>query len=83
MKIDYSMNCIVPVRLSVVKKGAPKRFAIICLATVKDLKCEPVESAREDQNQLIRKQIRTDHRCLLKKLKRKRKAAKEIEKASM
>lgn len=78
VKIDYIINCIVPVKLSIINKGSPKRFAIICLATTADINSEPVEPTKEDQNQMMRKQIRADHKCLLKRLKKKRKSAKQI-----
>lgn len=83
IQIDYSMNCIIPVKLKVVSKGLPKRFAIICLATTHDLKCKLTEPTREDPNQQIRKDMRANHKCLLKKLQKRRKAAKDIGKVTI
>lgn len=73
-------NCLIRVKASLVRKGCPKRFAIICMPTLQDLQefkknknwVGPVEKLHIDSNEKLRKKSRKDHLMLLKRLKRQR-----------
>lgn len=75
--LDCDVNYIVPVKIKLCSKGLAKRFAIICVAHTEDIKNEPVEPKRDDNNQIIRKQTRAAHMTLLKKLRKTRKKKKQ------
>lgn len=75
-KINFQINYIVPVKLEMVRKGNPKQFSIICLPKIDDLKLEPIESKKDDANQVKRKQLRREHKRLLQILKKRRKRLK-------
>ncbi|TGZ54758.1 ribonucleases P/MRP protein subunit POP1 [Temnothorax longispinosus] len=76
---DYK-NCLIRVQISMVGKGSPKKFAIICMPTFEDLKMfennkkwlGPVEKCHSDSNEKIRKTLRKNHLILLKRLRRQR-----------
>lgn len=76
---DYK-NCLIRVQISMVRKGSPKKFAIICIPTSEDLKkiendkkwLGPVEKCHNDPNEKIRKALRKNHLILLKRLRRQR-----------
>lgn len=70
-------NALVPVSLKILQKGSCSRFAIICLPKVEDLTVVPIEPFHKDPNEIKRKQLRQEHKDLLKQLKRKRKKAKK------
>lgn len=73
-----ALNCIVPVKLDL-KRGKPNQFAIICLAESEDLRRRaPMEPLREDQNEELRREVRSAHKALLTKLKRKRSTNKKL-----
>nr|XP_023012368.1 ribonucleases P/MRP protein subunit POP1 [Leptinotarsa decemlineata] len=65
-------NCLIPVRITLSQKGSCKKFAIICLPEPKDFKLEPMEPISPDPNETLRKEMRTEHKMLLKSLRRKR-----------
>ncbi|XP_039308370.1 ribonucleases P/MRP protein subunit POP1 isoform X2 [Solenopsis invicta] len=76
---DYK-NCLICVQISMIGKGSPKKFAIICMPTTEDLmkfendkKClGPVEKCHNDPNEKVRKTLRKNHLMLLKRLRRQR-----------
>lgn len=78
--LDDYKNCLIRVQISMVRKGSPKRFAIICMPTFEDLKkfkdnkkwLGPVEKCHNDVNERIRKALRKNHLILLKRLRRQR-----------
>lgn len=64
---------LIPVKLKLSTRGSIKDLAIICLPNKMDSsKNEPTEDIKEDINQLKRKELRSQHSKLLKKLKRGR-----------
>ncbi|XP_060819727.1 ribonucleases P/MRP protein subunit POP1 [Bombus pascuorum] len=73
-------NCLIRVKVDIMKKGCPKRFAIICMPTNEDIEkfknnrswSGPVEKLNVDPNESIRKISRKNHLALLKRLKRQR-----------
>ncbi|XP_076247354.1 POP1 ribonuclease P/MRP subunit [Calliopsis andreniformis] len=73
-------NCLVPVKISILQKGCPKRFAIICMPTTEDIEkfkndknwSGPVEKLTFDPNEATRKNLRKSHLVFLKRLKRQR-----------
>ncbi|CAK9816947.1 Ribonucleases P/MRP protein subunit POP1 [Anthophora plagiata] len=73
-------NCLVRVKVSIVQRGCPKRFAVICMPTGADIQkfqsdknwSGPVEKLHVDPNENIRKASRKNHLALLKRLKRQR-----------
>ncbi|CAL7943211.1 unnamed protein product [Xylocopa violacea] len=73
-------NCLIRVKVSVLKKGCPKRFAVICMPTTKDMQkfmnnkkwSGPVEKLNIDPNETVRKTSRKNHLTFLKQLKRQR-----------
>ncbi|XP_026667208.1 ribonucleases P/MRP protein subunit POP1 isoform X2 [Ceratina calcarata] len=75
---DY--NYLVRVKVSILKKGCPKRFAIISMPTDEDVEkfknsktwSGPVEKLNIDPNESARKILRKNHSALLKRLKRQR-----------
>lgn len=69
-----TLNYIVPVKVEM-ERGKPNLFALICLPKGQDLLRgnEPIEPYKEDDCATLRKQVRTAHKTLLEKLKRKRK----------
>ncbi|XP_031825844.1 POP1 ribonuclease P/MRP subunit [Nomia melanderi] len=78
-------NCLIRVKVSVSQKGCPKRFAIICMPSDKDLGnytnkkswSGPIEKLNPDPNETTRKQLRKNHLVLLKRLKKQRKRHKK------
>lgn len=74
--LKLSNDCLIPVRLKMLKKGKAREFSIICLPKGKDLQLEPKEPIKIDENQEIRKELRDAHKMLLKQLNRRRKHAK-------
>ncbi|GLV46410.1 POP1 ribonuclease P/MRP subunit [Carabus blaptoides fortunei] len=77
-EVNFADNCLVPVALSLLKRGNMKKFSIICLPEECDLKNknEPVEPLHKDENQTIRKDLRVAHQKLLKRLRKRRVRAK-------
>ncbi|XP_072754555.1 ribonucleases P/MRP protein subunit POP1 isoform X4 [Anoplolepis gracilipes] len=76
---DEYKNCLVHVQLSMVGKGSPKKFAIICMPTHEDMEkfenkkwVGPVEKCHTDPNEKSRKILRKNHLALLKRLRRQR-----------
>ncbi|XP_070152471.1 ribonucleases P/MRP protein subunit POP1 [Polyergus mexicanus] len=77
---DEYKNCLVNVQLSMVGKGSPKKFAIICIPTHEDMQkfennkkwVGPVEKCHTDPNEKSRKMLRKNHLALLKRLRRQR-----------
>ncbi|CAH1968285.1 unnamed protein product [Acanthoscelides obtectus] len=69
-------NQLVPVTISLLKKGPCHNFAIICLPESKDFSKEPTEPNCRDSNESKRKQMRKEHKSLLKKLRKRRVRAK-------
>ncbi|KAK2578950.1 hypothetical protein KPH14_011154 [Odynerus spinipes] len=73
-------NCLVRVKISILNKGFPKMFAIICAPTNEDLErlksnkhwSGPVEKLNKDPNERQRKRLRKNHLLLLKRLRRQR-----------
>ncbi|XP_034190104.2 POP1 ribonuclease P/MRP subunit [Osmia lignaria lignaria] len=73
-------NCLVRVKISILQKGCPKRFAMICMPTVEDVNkfqqnrkwSGPVEKLNNDPNETVRKNLRKTHLTCLKRLKRQR-----------
>lgn len=70
-------NCLIPVSIKFAGKGLCKKFAIICLPQEADLKKVPTEDNCVDKNEKLRKELRTKHRILLKRLRRRRIRAKK------
>ncbi|XP_035743892.1 ribonucleases P/MRP protein subunit POP1-like [Vespa mandarinia] len=73
-------NCLIRVRISILNKGNPKMFAIICAPTDEDLErlkhdkrwSGPVEKINKDPNESLRKMLRKNHLLLLKRYRRQR-----------
>lgn len=73
-------NCLVQVGLSMVRKGKPEEFAIICMPTHEDLRrfqndkkyAGPFEKCHTDPNEKSRKILRKEHLTQLKRLRRHR-----------
>jgi len=73
-------NCLIRVQVSMVGRGSPKKFAIVCMPTSSDLKkfendkkwLGPVEKCHDDPNEKVRKALRKSHSKLLKRLGRQR-----------
>lgn len=78
-------NCIVPIQLKLTKGGVIKRFARIYLADSSDLLSDKVlkEPLHKDPNQAIRKELRSTHKKLLKRLRKQRKATKKKQKVGI
>ncbi|XP_045471264.1 ribonucleases P/MRP protein subunit POP1 [Harmonia axyridis] len=72
-------NCLIPVQLKC-SKGVPKKFSIICLPNKNDLKQIPQEPKCPDPNQQKRSEMRKQHKTLLKRLRQRRKKAKDLQK---
>lgn len=74
VSVNFKKPCLVPIKISHIKRGTSKRFSIICLPEQNDLRTnsEPVEHLHVDQHQNTRKQLRTEHQKELRKLRRKR-----------
>lgn len=78
--LDDYKNCLIRIKISMIGKGSPKKFAIICMPTFEDLKkfkdnkkwLGPVEKCHNDLNERIRKVLRKNHLILLKRLRRQR-----------
>jgi len=76
---DYK-NCLIRVQISLMGKGSPKKFAIVCMPTLEDLNkfqnnkkwLGPIEKCHNDPNEKIRKALRKNHLILLKRLRRQR-----------
>ncbi|CAG9862088.1 unnamed protein product [Phyllotreta striolata] len=66
-------NCLIPVKVTLMKKGCCQRFSIICVPRREDFKAEPCEPNCNDPNESARKLMRKEHKVLLARLKRKRK----------
>ncbi|KAJ9596564.1 hypothetical protein L9F63_012397 [Diploptera punctata] len=73
-------SCLVKVTVHMCSKGSPSDLAIICLPSVSDIDNllknpnfpGPVEEIHKDENHEERKNLRNDHKKLLKSLRRKR-----------
>ena len=73
-------NCLIRVKVSIVKKGCPKRFALICMPTDEDIEkfknnrnwSGPIEKLNIDPNETFRKISRKNHLAFLKRLKKQR-----------
>ncbi|XP_054013836.1 ribonucleases P/MRP protein subunit POP1 isoform X1 [Hylaeus anthracinus] len=73
-------NCLVRVKITVLQKGCPRRFALICMPKIEDVNkfrgnrnwSGPVEKLNHDSNEAARKILRKKHLSLLKRLKRQR-----------
>ncbi|XP_012149101.1 POP1 ribonuclease P/MRP subunit isoform X2 [Megachile rotundata] len=73
-------NYLVRVKVTILQKGCPKRFAVICMPTAEDVNqfkhnrqwSGPVEKLNFDRNEIIRKTSRKNHLILLKRLRRQR-----------
>lgn len=78
--LNANSNLLIPVHLTMVKKGLCKDFSIICLPKISDLKLYklkeygkiPIEKVHLDENRDKRRLERRLHLAMLKKLKRKR-----------
>ncbi|XP_020293800.1 ribonucleases P/MRP protein subunit POP1 isoform X2 [Pseudomyrmex gracilis] len=78
--IEKYKNCLICVYVSMIGRGLPKKFAIICVPTAEDLKTfendkkwtGPVEKHHVDPNEKSRKILRKNHLTLLKRLRRQR-----------
>lgn len=86
-----SKNCLVPVKVTIKRKGLPKDFSIICLPTQEDLMqykknkkwSGPRETPKQDGNEEKRRTLRRGHLALLRRLRRQRiRAKKKMENAS-
>ncbi|KMR05264.1 ribonucleases p mrp protein subunit pop1 [Lasius niger] len=83
---DECKNCLVHVQLTMVGRGSPKKFAIICMPTHEDVEkfenlrkwVGPVEKCHTDSNEKSRKILRKNHLALLKRLRRRRVQRKKI-----
>ncbi|XP_057664631.1 ribonucleases P/MRP protein subunit POP1 [Diorhabda carinulata] len=71
-KIDLLENCLVPVQITLIKKGLCRQFSIICLPQDRDYVKEPQEPNSNDVYEKQRKTLRKQHKNLLKKLRKKR-----------
>lgn len=90
LSVPHPNNCLIPVYLTMSTRGSPDNCAIICLPKPSDLKrnvrniksldTEPVytEPLRTDQHEKERKQLRSVHLKLLKRLRRRRVRAKRV-----
>ncbi|XP_076178150.1 POP1 ribonuclease P/MRP subunit isoform X2 [Ptiloglossa arizonensis] len=80
LSLFENRNCLVHVKISVLQKGRPRRFAIICMPTTEDVEkfkhnkkwSGPVEKLNHDSNETVRKALRKKHIVLLKCLKRQK-----------
>lgn len=83
-EFNFNSDCIVPVRIKTQGKGTPKKFGIICIPEQRDLICKkpPVEPIWDDKNESHRKEMRENHRNLLKTLRKRRIRAKQNGKVS-
>lgn len=78
--LDNYKNCLIRIQISMMGKGSPKKFAIICMPTFEDLNhfennkkwFGPIEKCHNDPNENIRKGLRKNHLILLKRLRRQR-----------
>ncbi|XP_025830513.1 ribonucleases P/MRP protein subunit POP1 isoform X4 [Agrilus planipennis] len=82
--IDINLNCLVPVRIKMLDKGAPKIFAVICLPHSNDncKKMTLMEPLKEDLNEQKRKDLRSSHKMDLKKRSKERKKLKKVKRNS-
>jgi len=79
-EFDEYKNCLVQVKLSMVSKGTPEEFAIICMPTHEDMERfennkkydGPLEKCHTDPNEKSREILRTEHSRQLKRLRRHR-----------
>ncbi|XP_011269847.2 ribonucleases P/MRP protein subunit POP1 [Camponotus floridanus] len=79
-EFDEYKNCLVQVQLSMMGKGTPEEFAIICMPTHEDLEgfennkkyAGPLEKCHIDPNEKSRKILRKEHLMQLKRLRRRR-----------
>lgn len=79
-ELDKCKNCLVRIRVSMVGKGSPNKFAIVCMPTREDLEkfennkrwSGPVEKRHADPNERSRRTLRKNHLMLLKRLRRRR-----------
>ncbi|XP_051168586.1 ribonucleases P/MRP protein subunit POP1 [Leptopilina boulardi] len=77
---ELDKNYLVPIKVTIERKGVPENFSIICLPTEDDLKTfkknrkwsGPVESLKSDANEKERLNSRKKHLELLKKLRKQR-----------
>lgn len=79
-ELNQYKNCLVRIRVSMMNRGSPKDFAIVCIPTSEDLEklknnknwTGPVEKCHIDSNEGARVTSRTEHLLKLKRLRRKR-----------
>lgn len=78
---NMNHNFLIPVRIEPVEKGVPSDCAMICIPCAKDLKdmkntdCEdPCEPSHKDENILKRKELKSQHKKELKRLRKHRKS---------
>lgn len=71
-KICLPENCLVPVQISLLKRGFCQQFSIICLPQDEDYAKEPLEPKCSDVYERERKTLRKEHKDLLKKLRKRR-----------
>lgn len=70
-------NVLISVSVKFLQKGSCSKWALICLPKSEDLAMAPVEPFHEDSNAIKRKQLRQEHKELLKRLRRKRQRARK------
>lgn len=78
-------NCLIPVKISLLRKGLAKDFGMICLPTSEDLEkfkknikwSGPIQTPARDVNEAERKTCKKNHQALLKRLRRQRTKAKK------
>lgn len=78
--MNLNENCLLPVKLSLLKKGRALRYAIICLPEESDLNnslTEPFEEHHEDRHQAERKELIKEHKVFIKRMSRKRSRARK------
>lgn len=79
-KLKTAQNCLVRIKITLLNKGCPKKFAMICLPTAEDIEIYeknkrwsgPVEKLNKDPNESKRKNLRRNHLMLLKRCRRKK-----------
>lgn len=77
-------NSLIPVYITLESRGNVHEFALICIPTKKDLRCNQkrkkyknntpihIEPLVADANEKLRKKLRTEHMKLLKRMRRRR-----------
>lgn len=86
MPINADVSALVLVKLTIVGRGKPKNFALICLPTDEDRQkfnkqsSGPVQKLRDDIFEAQRKILRVKHKAALKRAMRDRKRARKATK---